>query len=178
MNVPTKEYSAESVLKFIEHSSQKPKISNHILTKGEVYLANEWFAEAFVEFKNYLSTAYYQGDHNVTTHPSFHRQLFAKIGKVSKDVQDKEGFADMVNKLIDISPDSLSIQLNAHLVLAKFYQENGILEKTDEHIQKIDSITANLPAESISLQLSAYLSLTKYYRDIGMLDNAGEYIHI
>ena len=175
-DLSTEEQTTENVMQFLEHSTQKPKISNHILTKGEVYLANEWYDEAYEEFTKYLSAADYRGDQNVTTHPGFHRQLFAKIGKVGKDVQDKEGFADMVNKLIDSFPDSLSIQLNAHLVLAKFYHDNDMLEKADEHIQIIDLLTENLPTESISFQLNACLSLIEYYRNKGMLNKADEYI--
>ena len=177
VNLSTEEQSTEDVLQFIEHSQQKPKISNHILTKGEIYLANEWYDDAFVEFTKYLSAAdYYRQDQNVTTHPGFHRQLFAKIGKIGKDVQGKEGFANMVSKLIDFFPDSLSIQLNAHLVLAKFYHDNDMLEKADEHIHKINALTENLPTESISFQLNAYLSLVEYYRNKGMLDKADAYI--
>ena len=173
VNLSTEEQITENVLQFIEHSTQNPKSADHILRKGEVYLANEWYDEAFEEFTKNLTAADYRGDQNVTTHPGFHRQLFAKIGK---DVQDKEGFADMMNKLIDSFPDSLSIQLNAHLVLAKFYHGNGPLEKADEYIQIIDSLTVNLPTESLTLQFNAYLSLIEYYRNKGMLEKADEYI--
>ncbi|MDE0634897.1 MAG: sigma-70 family RNA polymerase sigma factor [Candidatus Poribacteria bacterium] len=171
-----KDQSKENVLQFLEHSTQKPKTSKHILTNGEIYLANEWYDEALVQFKRYLSAADYPGDQNVTTPPSFHRQLFAKIGKLGKDVQDKEGYAKMVNQLIDFFSNSLSIQLNAHLVLAKFYHDNDMLEQADKHIQKIDSITTNLPTESLSFQLNAYLSLAQYFRDKGPVDKADEHI--
>ncbi|MDE0316188.1 MAG: sigma-70 family RNA polymerase sigma factor [Candidatus Poribacteria bacterium] len=177
VGLSTEEQTTENVIQFLEHSTQKPKISNHILTKGEVYLANEWYDAAYEEFTKYFSAAdYYREDQNVTTHPGFHRQLFAKIGKVGKDVQGKEGFADMVNKLIDFFPDSQSIQLNGHLVLAKFYHDNDMLEKTDEHIHKINDITENLPTESISFQLNACLSLVEYYRYKEMFNKADAYI--
>ncbi len=171
-----KEQSKENVLQFLEHSPQKPKTSKHILTNGEIYLANEWYDEALVQFKRYLSAADYRGDQNVTTPPRFHRQLFAKISKLGKDVQDKEGYAKMVNQLIDFFSNSLSIQLNAHLVLAKFYHDNDMLEQADKHIQKIDSITTNLSTESLSIQLNADLSLAQYFRDKGMVDKADEHI--
>ena len=176
VDLSTEEQTTESVLQFLEHATQKPKISNHILTKGEVYLANEWYDEAYQEFLKYLSAADYRGDQNVTTHPGFHRQLFAKIGKAGKDVHDKEGFTNMVNQLIDRSPDSLSIQLNAHLVLAKFYHDNGMLEKADKHIQKIDLLTADLSTESLTLQVNVYLSIAGYYHNSDMFDKADEYI--
>ena len=179
VNPATEEQSPENVLQILEQSAQKPKISDHVLWNGEIYLANEWYEEAFGELAKYLSAADYQDDadeQNVTTPPSFHRQLFARIGKIGKDVQDKDGFADMVNKLIDAFTDSRSIQLNALLVLAKFYHDNGMNEKADEHIQKIDILTRNLTTESLSLQLNAYLSLITYYRDKGMNEKADMYI--
>ena len=176
VNLSTEEQSTENVLQFVEHSSHPAKSADRVLTQGEVYLANEWYDEALEQFKRNLHPINYPRDWNVTTSPSFQRKLFAKIGKAGKDIQDKEGYADMINQLIDLSPDSLSIQLNAHLVLAKFYHDNGILEKADEYIQKIDSITADLPTEDLSFQLDANLSMAEYYRDNGMLEKADEYI--
>ncbi len=176
VNLLTKEELTDTVLQFLEHSAQKPKISDHVLWNGEIYLANEWYEFAYGEFVKYLSAADYEGGQNVTTSPSFHRQLFARIGKIGKEVQDKDGYTEMVNKLIDAFSDSLSIQLNAHLVLAMFYHDNGIDEKADEHLQKIDSLTANLPIESLTLQSNASLSLAKFYRDKGMSKEAGTYI--
>ena len=176
VNLLTKEESTDTVLQFLEHSIQKPKVSDHVLWNGEIYLANEWYEFAYGEFVKYLSAVDYEGGQNVTTSPSFHRQVFTRIGKIGKDVQDKDGYTEMVNKLIDAFSDSLSIQLNAHLVLAMFYHDNGPNEKADEHLQKIDSLTANLPIESLTLQSNAYLSLAKFYRDKGMSEEAGTYI--
>ncbi|MDE0637049.1 MAG: sigma-70 family RNA polymerase sigma factor [Candidatus Poribacteria bacterium] len=143
VNLPIEKQSTENVLQFLERSQQKPKTSKHILTNGEIYLANEWYDEALVQFKRYLSAADYKVDQNVTTPSSFHRKLFAKIGKVGKDVQDKAGFADMVNQLINHFSDSESIQLNAHMVLAEFYHDNDMLKKADEHFQKTGFVTEN-----------------------------------
>ncbi len=176
VNPATEEQSPENVLQILEHSAQKPKISDHVLWNGEIYLANEWYEHAYGEFVKYLSAADYQRGQNVITPPSFHRHLFARIGKIGKDIEGKEGFADMVNKLIDAFADSRSIQLNAHLVLAKFYHDNGMDEKADEHIEKIDILMRNLTTESLSLQLNAYLSLITYYRDNGINEKADMYI--
>lgn len=176
VNLTTEEQTTENVLQFLEHSTQKPKISDHVLWNGEIYLANEWFEFAYGEFVKYLSAADYQGGMNVTTPPSFHRQVFTRIGQIGKEVQDKDGYTEMVNKLIDAFSDSLSIQLNAHLVLAIFYHDTGPNEKSDEHLEIIDSLTANLPIESLNLQLNAYLSLAKFYRDKGMSAEADGYV--
>ena len=166
----------ENVLQFVEHSPNKPKISDHILTKGEVYLANEWYDEALEQFTKNLSAADYNPEKTVTTLPSFHRQLFARIGKIGKNVQDKGGFTEMVSNIIDSFPNNHSIQLNAHLLLAKFYHDNDMNEKTDAHIQIIDTLKRDLMTERLNHQLNANLSLATYYRDTGMHDNADTYL--
>ena len=175
-NLSFKEQNNENVLQFIEHSPEKPKISDHILTKGEVYLANEWYDEALEQFTKNLSAADYNVEKNVTTPPSFHRELFARISKVGKNVQDKDGYTEMVNKLIAYFTDSLSIQLNAHLLLAIFYYDNGFVEETNAHIHKINTLTANLSTESLTLQSNIYLSLAKLYNHIGTLEESDVYI--
>ena len=176
VNFTFEEETNETVLQFHEHSPQKPKTSDYILTKGEIYMANEWYDLALEQFNKNLSAADYNKYKIVSTPPSFHRELFEKIGKIGKNVQDKEGYTDMVNKLIEIFPKSQSIQLNAHLVLAEFYHDNDMVEKASEHIQNIDLLTTSLPSESVSFQLNVYLSLAKYYQDTGILDKENEYL--
>ncbi len=180
MNLSPKEQTKENVLPFVEHSPNKLKISDHILTKGEVYLANEWYDEALEQFTKNLSAADYNPEKNVTTLPSFHRQLFAKIGKIGKNVQDKDGFTEMVSNIIDSFPNNRSIQLNAHLLLAKFYHDNLMNAEADAHIQIIDTLkrnlTPDLTKERLNHQLNAYLSLATYYRDTSMPDNADIYV--
>ncbi len=176
MDISSKEQTKENVLQFLEHSPNKPKISDHILTKGEVYLANEWYGEALEQFTKNLSAADYNPEKTVTTLPSFHRQLFAKIGKIGKNVQDKDGFTEMVSKIIESFPNNRSIQLNAHLLLAMFYHDNNMNAEADQHIQIIDTLTRNLPTEKLNLQLNTYLSLATFYRDIGRHDNADTFI--
>ena len=146
INLSPKEQTEENVLQFVEHTPNKPKISDHILTKGEVYLANEWYDEALVQFTKNLSAADYNPEKNVSTLPSFHRQLFTKIGTIGKNVQDKDGFTEMVSNIIDAFPNNRSIQLHAHLLLAKFYHDNLMNAEADTHIQKIDTLKRNLIA--------------------------------
>ena len=176
VNINTDEKSEGKVLKFVEHSSHPAKTVDRFLTQGEVYLANEWYEAALEQFKRYLFPTNYPPDWNVTTSASFQRKLFAQIGKFSKGIQNRNGFTDMVNQLINLSPDSLSIQLNAHLVLAKFYHDDGRHQKAEEHIKKIESITADLPTESLNLQLGANLSMAKYYHESNMVEKADLFI--
>ncbi len=181
----TEAESTENVLQFLEHSPQLSdislaKTSDHVLWKGEIYLANEWFDVALEEFTKYLTAADFKRDfqreEETGTQSGFHRTLFKRIGRAAKDVQDREGFANMLNEIIAYFTDSLSIQLHAHLVLAQFYQDNDMLEKADEHTQKLDSLIADLPSKHLSIQLNAYFSLADYYHDKGMLDKADTYI--
>ena len=175
VNLLTEEKSTDIVLQFIEHSLYPAKTSDRVLTKVEVYLANEWYEPALEEFTKYLTGVDDDGDGIFTTSPNFQRELFTKIGKAGKDIQNKEGFVEMMSKLIETIPDSLSIQLNGHLVLAKFYHHHGMTEKAEEHIQKIHSITANLHTESFRLRLNIYLSMVNYYHDV-LPEKVEEYI--
>ena len=76
---------------------------------------------ALEEFTKYLTAADwgFLREREAGTHPSFHRTLFVRIGKAAKDIQDKDGFANMMNEIIAYFTDSMSIQLHAHLVLAQ-----------------------------------------------------------
>ncbi|RKU27711.1 hypothetical protein C6497_10840 [Candidatus Poribacteria bacterium] len=170
----------EKVIQFIEDSSQPAKSTDHVLTKGEVYLANEWYDVALEEFTRYLTAADYRDkiDQNITTSPKFQRELFEKISKAGKDIHDKEGFVEMVSKLIELIPDNLSIQVNGHIVLAKFFHHNGMLEKMEEQNQKIHSITANLHTQSFRLRLNIYLSLVNYYHGIELPEERETHIQM
>ncbi|RKU27709.1 hypothetical protein C6497_10830 [Candidatus Poribacteria bacterium] len=176
LNLFTEEKSTDAILQFNEQSLHPAKTSDRLLTKVEVYLANEWYEAALEEFTKYLTGIIDDGDEKFTTSPNFQRELFAKIGKAGKDIQDKEGYVEMVRRLIESIPDSLNIQVNGHLVLAKFYHHHGMLNKAKEHIQKIDSFTANLQTESFRLRLNIYLSLVNYYYDIELPEKCEEYI--
>ncbi len=178
----TKEQTTDNVLKFVERSSPIAKSSSHALTLAEVYLANEWYDEALERYKRnlYITTSETfptpKGEFNVTSSPSLERKLFTEINRARKNVKDKDGFANMMNKLIDIAPDRMNIQLNSHIILAKFYGANGILEKAEEHIQKSESIIDNIPSENIEIRIYGNIGVAEYYREIGMFEKVETYI--
>ncbi|MCY4404420.1 MAG: sigma-70 family RNA polymerase sigma factor [Candidatus Poribacteria bacterium] len=176
VNFTSEEQTNETVLQFQEHSPQKPKTSDRILTKGEIYLANEWYDEAYQEFMKNISAADYRGDQNVTTSPSFQRNLFSNIGNIGKNVQDKDGFIEMMKKLIDSFPDSPSIQLNAHLMWTEFYNECGMPDISGQHLQKIHYIIAEIPKERPTLQIDANLIIAEYYFENEIIDKAVEHL--
>ncbi len=75
------------------------------------------------------------------TSASSERELFAQIAEYGKNPKDKKGYVSMLNQIIQDMSDKLSVRLNATLVLAEFYRENGMVEKAEELIQKTGFIT-------------------------------------
>ena len=69
------------------------------------------------------------------------RREFSRIAKTEKNIEDKEKYTEMLNKLIDALVDKPTTQLNATLVLADFLQENSMFEKANKQIQKTGFIT-------------------------------------
>lgn len=178
VDINTEDQSEENVIQFIEHSSHPAKSVDRLLTQGEIYLTNEWYEAALEKFTTYLTAADFRNEmsQNITTTQKFQRELFEKIGKASKDIQDKKGFVDMVKKLIETIPDSFSIELNGHLVLARFYHHHGMYDKVEEQFQIIDSLTENLQTGSFRLRLNSYLSLVNCYHDIELSEIGEEHI--
>ena len=178
----TKNQHPENVLQFIEHSSQKLKSANHALTLAEVYLANEWYDEALERYKRnlYITTSETfptpKGNLNIIASPKLERQLFTQITRASRNVKDIEGYTNMLNQLIDTAPDRLNIQLNAHIILAKFFGANGMLEKAKEYIQKTQAITENIPSDSLEIRINTNIALAEYYHEHGTYEKAEEYI--
>jgi len=178
----TKAQSTENVLQFVEHSSHIAKSSNHALTLAEVYLANEWYEEALERYKRnlYITTSRTfptpEGDLKVIASPILERKLFAQITKSCKNVKDKDGYINMLNQLIDITPDKINIQLNSYIVLAKFYAANGMLEKAEENIRKIESIIENINYDNSDISIYINIRLAEYYREGGLLEKAEDYI--
>lgn len=78
---------------------------------------------------------------NSITSPSSERETFAKIANYGKNTKDKESYVSMLNKIIQDMSNKLTVRLNATLVLAEYYRENGMVEKAEEHIQKTGFIT-------------------------------------
>lgn len=178
----TKKHPPENVLQFVEHSSLKPKSVNHALSLAEVYLANEWYDEALERYKRnlYITTSETfptpKGDLNFIASPKLERKLFTQITRASKNVKDIEGYANMLYQLIDLTPDRLNIQLNSHIILAKFFSTNGMLEKAEEYIQKTEGIAEDIPSDSLEIRINTNIALAEYYREHSTPEKAEEYI--
>ena len=182
VEIHSREQTAENVVQFIESSSPIAKSSKHALTLAEVYLANEWYEEALERYKRnlYITTSRTvptpKGDLNVIASPKLERKLFRQITRANKNVKDIEGYANMLNQLIDLVPDRQNIQLNSHIILANFHAANGMLEKAKEHVQKTEFIAENIRSDSLAIRINAYISLAEYYREYGQPMKAEEYI--
>ena len=182
VEIHSKEQSTDNVLKFIESSSPIAKISKHALKLAEVYLANEWYEEALERYKRnlYITTSKTiptpEGDLQITSSPILERKLFAEISKAIKNVNDKDGYINMMNQLINLTPDRINIQLNSYIVLAKFYAANGPLEKAEEYIWKTESIIEDNPSDYSVISIYINMRLAEYYREYGQSEKAEDYI--
>ena len=182
VEIHLKEQSTDNVLEFLESSSPIAKSSNHVLTLAEVYLANEWYEEALERYKRnlYITTSETiptrEGDLQVTSSPILERKLFVQITRTVKNVKDIDGYINMMNQLIDLTPDRINIQLNSYIVLAKFYAANGIPEKAEEHIQKTESIIEDNLSDYSVISIYINMRLAEYYREYGQLEKAEDYI--
>jgi hypothetical protein len=73
--------------------------------------------------------------------PFVERDLLSQVVKAGKNVKDKDGYVEMLNKLIDSMSDNLRSQLSTTLALAQFYTEDDQDEKAKVLIQKTGFIT-------------------------------------
>ena len=126
-----RETRSETVLKFTERTAENEANARYISTLEQTYSENKW-KNALEDFKNDLRT---------TTFGSSQRQLVARIAEMGNNAKDKERYVNMLNELMNAIPDKLSVQLNIHLLLARFYRDNDMPEKAEAHIQKTGFIT-------------------------------------
>ena len=122
----------EVALELILNATDFEQDRDYILVLAHAYVANEQYDEAFRLIKNIYDMSYL---------PFVERGLLTRVVKAGKNVNDKEGFENMLNELIESLSDNLRSQLHTMLVLAQTYQEAGEHEKADELIQKTGFIT-------------------------------------
>lgn len=78
---------------------------------------------------------------NAITLASSERRFFRQAAEDIKNTKNKIGYLDILNQIIQDMSNKLSVRLNASLVLAEYYRENGMLDKAEELIQKTGFIT-------------------------------------
>ena len=129
-----KEIPPETAIKFAKRAVQISNDSDNILTLGYAYLVNGQYDIAVEQFKKGLLTL---------TSGTFQRKFFSWISEYGKKTEDKEGYVDMLNELVNTISDNVVIQLNLSLTLAEFCFNNNMPGKAKAYIQKTGFIAEN-----------------------------------
>ena len=124
----------ETAIKFAKRAVQISNNSDYILTLGYAYLVNGQYDIAVEQFKKGLLTL---------TSGTFQRKFFSWISEYGKKTEDKEGYVDMLNELVNTISDNVVIQLNLSLTLAEFCFNNNMPEQAKAYIQKTGFIAEN-----------------------------------
>ena len=129
-----KEIPPETAIKFAKRAVQISNNSDNILTLGYAYLVNGQYDIAVEQFKKGLLTL---------TSGTFQRKFFSWISEYGKKTEDKAGYVDMLNELVNAISDNVVIQLNLSLTLAEFCFNNNMPEQAKAYIQKTGFIAEN-----------------------------------
>lgn len=112
----------ETALELILRAAETEWDRDFMLVLAHAYVANEQYDNAFQLIRNIYDTSFA---------PFVERRLLARVVKAGKHVQDKEGYVDMLNDLMEFVSDNLPSRLPTTLALAQFYQETAEYEKAD-----------------------------------------------
>ena len=123
----TKDLFPEVALELAMNASDNEPRSSYDITLAHALLVNELYEVASQVIGSNL---------DIRLHPTNALRWFSRIVKVGKNVKDKDGYAKMLEDLIDIIPHNLSAHFNLIFALAQFYKENDMPEKAEELIQK------------------------------------------
>lgn len=105
-------------------SGDNPKYG---LTLGIAYLANEQYDAALEQLKSSLNTIKPKDIEN---------QLLSRISAFGKNAQDKEGFTEMVGRLVNAISNNSANELSSNIALSKFCREHGLTEIAKTYIKK------------------------------------------
>ncbi len=114
-------------LEFALHASELRLSFAYELTLTEALLINGIYEAAFQVIAANLDEI---------LPPYLERQWFARLVAIGRRVKNKEGYVDMLERLIADMPHNPSARFNAIFALAQFYRENDAPEKAKELIQK------------------------------------------
>ena len=128
----TKDLFPEVALELAMNASDNEPRSSYDITLAHALLVNELYEVASQVIGSNL---------DIRLHPTNALRWFSRIVKVGKNVKDKDGYAKMLEDLIDIIPHNLSAHFNLIFALAQFYQENNMHEEAKAVIRKTGFIT-------------------------------------
>lgn len=106
--------------------------SKNIITLGHAFLVNERFGDTLHLIETNIESIGL---------PFMERRWFERIVRTSKNIKDKDTYAEMLKIIIDLMPNYSSPYYHATLALADFYQENGMNDKARIEINKTAFIT-------------------------------------
>ena len=137
-----KELFPETALKLAKHPFQKNIGSGYdsLATLGHACIANGLYDEALKHFKHALSiiSSEYSSDY-----------FWGKVADASKNANDKEGYIQMLDALINSIPSKNSSShanvygVNIYLNLAEYYSKNNMPDKAMEQMQQTGMIAEN-----------------------------------
>jgi len=119
-------------LELLLKAGEFPSGVDFIYTLTHAFIVNEQFEDAYHIIK---------GIYDSRSLPFVERDLLEKVVEAGNDVKDRDGYVNMLNKLIDAMSDNPRSHLSTTLALAQFYEENGALEKANALIRKTGFIT-------------------------------------
>ncbi len=127
-----KDILPEMALELALKATEAPSSPDYIITLTQAFLVNEQYENAYQLIESIFDMMFL---------PYVERDLLSQVVKAGKNVQDKEGYVEMLNKLIDSMSDNLRSQLSTTLALAQFYRESDQNEKANALIRKTGFIT-------------------------------------
>ena len=127
-----KEIFPTEAIKVAKRAVQHNSNYTNILTLGYAYLADGQNDVALEEFKKGLK---------ILKSGSFQRKFFSWIIDYGEKIEDKEAYVEMLNELVNVTPDNLIVQLNLSLLLADFCLKNDMPDKARMYIRTTGFIT-------------------------------------
>ena len=146
----TKNIMPETALELAELASQTRADWSSALTLGRAYVANDRYEKAFEQFIRGLNGM----GQSYMLYTDTAREFWARVTQAGKNAKDEERYVEMVNKLMNTTPDNPAVEVYANTTLAQFYHERDP-EKAKAYMDK----TAFIPESTWWI--------------VGTFDNAG-----
>ena len=146
----TKNIMPETALELAERASQTRADWSSALTLGRAYVANDRYEEAFEQFIRGLNGM----GQSYMLYTDTAREFWSRVTQAGKNAKDEERYLEMVNNLMNATPDNPAVEVYANTTLAQFYHERDP-EKAKAYMDK----TAFIPESTWWI--------------VGTFDNAG-----
>ncbi len=122
----------DMALKLVIKATETPTGTDYINTFVEALVVNEQFDSAY---------QFIIGVFDTRSLPFVERNLLTKVIQAGKNVKDKDGYINMLNRLIADIDDIPRSHLSTTMALAQFYEENDKPERANNLIRNTGFIT-------------------------------------